>query len=78
MDIFSWVPAKEISLEDIEKIVLALYAKKTNIDVYTLEMDMPEVANENVADVTEELFSEGKKVCYLLKEDSIIAAIGYR
>ena len=78
LDIFSWLPAKEISLEDIKKIVVALYDTKVNIDGYTIEMDMTEVANENVADVTEELLTEGKKVCYLLKEDRLIAAIGYR
>ena len=78
LDIFSWLPAKEISLEDIEKIVPALYAKKATIDGYTLETDMSEAANENVTHATEELLSEGKKVCYLLKEDRIIAAIGYR
>lgn len=48
LDIFSWLPAKEISLEDIEKIVPALYAKKATIDGYTLETDMSEAANENV------------------------------
>ena len=78
LDIFSWLPAKEISLEEIERIVLELYKTQERRDGYALEMELPEDANEYVISVTEDLISEDKKVCYLLRDGSIIAAIGYR
>lgn len=78
LDIFSWLPAKEISLEDIEKTVLELYGTHTDRDGYSLKMELSEDADENVISVSEDLMDEGKQVCYLLKNNSIIAAIGYR
>lgn len=78
LDIFSWLPAKEISLEEIEKIVMALYEVRTSKDGYALELDLPKDADENVIGVTEDLVSEDKKVCYLMRDRKVIAAIGYR
>lgn len=34
--------------------------------------------NNNVIKASEDLISEGRKVCYLLKDCSVIAAIGYK
>lgn len=78
LDIFSWLPAKEMSLDEIQRIVLALKNGNMNIDGFELKMEIPSDANENVVEVTNDLISEGKKVCYLLRAGEVIAAIGYR
>lgn len=78
LDIFSWLPAKEMSIEEIENIVIELYRTKDEIDGFSIEMQLPDAANENVIGVKEDLINEGKKVCFLTRNGSVIAAIGYR
>ncbi len=78
LDIFSWLPAKEMSLEEIEQMTRLLYEGAQGNDKYRLEMQLPTEEDNNIVEVTEELLGEGKKVCYLLSEDIVIAAIGYK
>lgn len=77
LDIFSWLPAKEISLEQIENIVRDIHNGKIH-EGYSVEYQLPTDANKNVIDAVKELQQEGKKVCFLLKDDQMISAIGYR
>lgn len=77
LDIFSWVPEKELSLEHIEEIVRDLDNKIPH-EGYSLEHLLPPNANGNVIAVTNELMEEGKEACYLLLDKRTIAAIGYR
>lgn len=77
LDIFSWLPAKEISLEQIENIVRDIHNGKIHKG-YSVEYQLPTDANKNVIDAVKELQQEGKKVCFLLKDDQMISAIGYR
>lgn len=78
LDIFSWLPEKELSLDEIESIVLELHSVKTNQSGFTLETKLPIDANEYVTSTQTELLSEGKKVCFLLRDNTVIAAIGYK
>lgn len=77
LDIFSWLPAKELSLEEIENIVIDL-ENGISHEGYFIEHQRPADANENIVNTEKELVQEGKKVCFLLKEGQIISAIGYR
>ena len=77
LDIFSWLPAKEISLEQIENIVKDIENGKSHVE-YSVEHQLPAGANENIVNTMDELVQEGKQVCFLLKDGQIIAAIGYR
>lgn len=78
LDIFSWLPAKEMSLEEIRESVLKLEAGEDAGNGLSLQWDTPKNADGNVIDVTEELTGEGKSICYLLREGKTIAVIGYR
>lgn len=77
LDIFSWLSAKEISLEQLQQIFmdykLCIYHKG-----YTVLSELPDNAAENVIACKNELQAEGKKVAYILKDESIIAVIAYK
>lgn len=77
MDIFSWLPAQEISLEQLEQIFLNY---KTGLcdNTYTVLSETPSTANENILNCRRTLVEEGKKVAYILKDENIIAVIGYK
>ena len=70
LDIFSWLPEKEMSLEKIEEIVKDFYIGVSH-EGYSVEYELPSQANTNIIDVTEDLIQEGKQVCFLLKDNQI-------
>ena len=77
LDIFSWLPEKELSLEEIENIVRDIENGITH-DGYSVEHQLPVGADENIVNTENELMEEGKKVCFLIKAGQIISTIGYR
>lgn len=77
LDIFSWLPEKELSLEQIENIVKEIESGTTH-DGYSVEHQLSVDANENIIGAKDELVQEGKKVCFLLRGGQIISVIGYR
>lgn len=77
LDIFSWLPEKELSLEQIENIVKEIENGTTH-DGYSVEHQLSVDANENIIGAKDELVQEGKKVCFLLRGGQIISVIGYR
>lgn len=77
LDIFSWLPEKELSLEEIENIVRNIENGIT-YDGYSVEHQLPVGADEDIANTENELVQEGKKVCFLTKTGQIISMIGYR
>ena len=78
LDICSWLSAKELSLERIEEIVLSLSNGESNNDGYSLKMELPIDANENVISCSKDFIREGRRVCYLLMDDEVIAVVGYQ
>lgn len=78
LDICSWVPANELSLEKIKEIVLSLNGGKSNEEDYSLEMKLPINANENVISCSNDFISEGRRICYLLMNNEVIAVVGYK
>ena len=78
LDICSWVPASELSLEKIKEIVLSLNGGKSNEEGYSLEMKLPINANENVISCSNDFISEGRRICYLLMNNEVIAVVGYK
>ena len=67
LDIFSWLPEKDLSLDKIEEIVISLQNGVTNKEDYFLDFNLPTDANENVINASQDLIAEGKRVCYLIK-----------
>ena len=57
LDICSWVPANELSLEKIKEIVLSLNGGKSNEEGYSLEMKLPINANENIISCSNDFIS---------------------
>lgn len=78
LGICSWVPANELSLEEIEEIVLSLNSGKPNEEGYSLDMKLPINANENIINCSNHFISEGRRICYLLINNEVIAVVGYK
>lgn len=77
LDIFSWLPEKEMSLEKIEEIVKDLYIGVYH-EGYSVGYELPSQANTNIIEAAVDLIQEGKQACFLLRDNQIISAIGYR
>ena len=77
LDVFSWLPAQELSIDDIKNIVWDI-EKGIPHEGYSVEYQLPPGADENKIEAVDELLSEGKLVCFLLKEVNIISVIGYK
>ena len=77
LDIFSWLPEKELSIEEIENTVRDIENGIIH-DGYSVEHQLPEGVDENIVDGRDELVQEGKLVCFLLKQGHLISMIGYR
>lgn len=78
LDIFSWKPEKELSIDNIKEIVLKLNEGEQLPDDYRIEKIMPSDANDDIVSAFEELNNEGKNVCFLYYKGVIIAMIGYK
>ncbi len=76
-DIFSWLPAQEISLEELEEIFIE-YNNGVYKEDYKVLLKVPNNAGRNIVDCTKELIEEGKNIACLTKEKDIIAIIGYK
>lgn len=77
LDIFSWLPAKEMSLEQLEQIFEKYYAGIYKGE-YIISLEIPHNVGKDILNCREELMEEGKKIGYIIKDDTIIALIGYR
>ena len=75
-DVFSWKPAKEICIEELEQ-VFREYFNGTYAGKYKVSMKTPDNSGKNVFDVRAELIEEGRKVAYILEDKIIIAVVGY-
>ncbi len=76
-DIFSWLPAQEISLEELKEIFIE-YNNGVYKRDYKVLLKVPNNVGRNIVDCTKELIEEGKNIAYLTKEKDIIAIIGYK
>lgn len=77
LDVFSWLPARELSIDEIKSIVLDINAGISH-ENYSVEYQLPPMVDENKIDVMNELIEEGKSVCFLLRVGQIISVIGYK
>ena len=77
LDVFSWLPAQELSIDDIKNIVWDI-EKGIPHEGYSVEYQLPPGADENKIEAVDELLSEGKSICILMKERQIISVVGYR
>lgn len=76
IDIISWVPAKEISLEELESIFMN-YKNGITVEEYAVLTELPQSVPEYIVECRNELIKDGKKIACLMKEDNVVALIGY-
>lgn len=77
LDIFSWIPVKDISLEQIEQIFMD-YKSGSYHGEYVVLSEPPINISEQVLTCKNELLKEDKSIAYILKEENVIAVIGYK
>ena len=77
LDVFSWLPAKEISIEELEQIVQE-YFSGTYTGEYGVLLELPDNADKNILNSSATLIGEGKNVACVLKGEKVIAVVGYK
>ena len=76
LDVFSWLPAKEISIEQLGQIFIN-HLNGTYEGEYKVLLEIPDNADKNILSSSAELIGEGKAVAYILKDGNVIAVVGY-
>ena len=76
LDVFSNLPAIELSIEQIEDIFLKSCEGVID-DTYTVVHELPDNAESNTVELINDLLREGRQVAYLLQESVIVAVVGY-
>jgi len=74
LDVFSWLPAKEISIEELERMFIE-HLNGTYGGEYKV---LPDNADKNILDSRASLIEEGKSVACILKDGDVIAVVGYK
>ena len=77
LDVFSWLPAKEISIEQLRQIFIN-HLNGTYEGEYKVLLEIPDNADKNILSSSAELIGERKAVAYILKDGNIIAVVGYK
>ena len=77
LDVFSMLPAKELSIEQIEGIVKNSFDGIIN-DTYAVVHELPDNAESNIIECTNDLLKEGKQVAYLMQNDLVLSVVGYK
>ena len=77
LDVFSWLPVKKISIEELEQIFIGHF-NGTYEGEYKVLLEMPDNADKNIFNSRAELIEDGKDVAYILKSGNVIAVVGYK
>ena len=77
LDVFSWLPAKEISIEQLGQIFIN-HLNGTYEGEYKVLLEIPDNADKNILNSSAELIGEGKAVACILKDGNVIVVVGYR
>lgn len=77
LDVFSWLPESEVSTRVLEHIFLE-YMNGAYISDYQVSLSMPSDVDDRVLDAQFCLEEEGRLAAYILKENNVVAVIGYK
>ena len=77
LDVFSWLPAKEISIEELEQIFIG-HLNGTYEGEYKVLLEVPDNADKNILNSIAKLIEEGKDIACVLKGRNVIAVVGYK
>lgn len=77
LDVFSWLPQKEIDIDELKTIFLKSLEgiKDDDYEVFFEILDNVEV---NIIEAANELMSDEKLVAYIKREDTVVAIVGYK
>lgn len=83
LDVFSFLPAHVISLEQLEKKFLDSLSETSNStklgnEEIVVTCSSQSWFSENIKKCATELKSEGKQVAYIVCNEKVISVIGYR
>ena len=77
LDVFSWLPANEISIEELEQIFTG-HLGGTYGGEYEVLLEVPENAGKDILTCSATLMEEGKDVACILRDGKVIAVLGYK
>ncbi len=77
LDVFSWLPAKKISIEELEQIFIK-HLNGTYEGEYKVLLEILDNADKNIHNSSARLMGEGKAVACILKDGNVIAVVGYK
>ncbi len=77
LDLFSWLPEKELSIEQIRSIFLKSCEGIAD-SIHVVAHEIPDNAGLHIIECKNELLSEGKMIAYIMKGDMVVALIGYK
>ena len=77
LDVFSWLPAKELSIEELEQI-FTRHLSGTYEGEYEVLLEVPDNADKNILNSSARLIEEGKDVACILKNGNVVAVVGYK
>lgn len=77
LDVFSMLPVKELSIEQIEDIFIKSFDGGEN-DTYAVVNEISDDVGNNIVECQKELVSEGKQVAYIMQKDMVVAVVGYK
>ena len=76
-DVFSWLPATEISIDELKHIFIE-HCNGTYEGEYKVLLKMPDNADKNILNSRVTLIEEGKDVACILRGGNVIAVVGYK
>ena len=77
LDVFSWLPQKEIDIDELKTIFLkSLQGIKD--DDYEVLFEILDNVEVNIIEAANELMSDEKLVAYIKREDTVVAIVGYK
>ncbi len=77
LDVFSWLPAKEISIKEMEQIFIE-HLNGTYEGENKVLLEVPDNADKNILNSSARLIEEDKDVACILKNGKVIAVLGYK
>ena len=78
LDVISWLPEAEVSQRDLEEIFMNYMDGKNESMEYDVSFSMPDNVNDNVLDANYYLTEEGRKAAFILRDNQVVAVIGYK
>lgn len=78
LDVISWLPEAEVSQRELEEVFMNYMDGKNEPTEYDVTFSMPDNVNDNVLDADFYLTEEGKKSAFILRDNQVVAVIGYK